>query len=168
MIAVEPDGSLAEWWDAASPVGQKPAHKVGRMPICWGPDSDECVRRAHERFGWFGGGWKVNAELPSTAGFADATSFVRWQDVVGCLEAPGRTITLRFSFMIGLTGALGAAVTYGLVDVASRARSVLTAHRSPACSVAPAPEVWRIRADSSAGHSHHPPHRDHQSLSAMP
>ena len=69
MIAVEPDGSLAGWWDAASNAGQ-PARKVGQMPICWGPDQDECIGRAHEQFRWFGGGWKVNAELPGTAGFA--------------------------------------------------------------------------------------------------
>jgi G6PDH family F420-dependent oxidoreductase len=80
MIAVEPESSLAGWWDAASDAG-RPARKVGQMPICWGPDRDECIRRAHEQFRWFGGGWKVNAELPSTAGFAGATSFVRPGDV---------------------------------------------------------------------------------------
>ena len=51
------------------------------MPICWGPDRYECIRRAHEQFRWFGGGWKVNAELPGTTGFAGATSFVRPKDV---------------------------------------------------------------------------------------
>ena len=84
MIAVEPDGSLAGWWDAASNAGQ-PARKVGQMPICWGPDQDECIGRAHEQFRWFGGGWKVNAELPGTAGFAGATSFVRPEDVAGSI-----------------------------------------------------------------------------------
>ena len=33
MIAVEPDGSLGEWWDAAAGAG-RPARKVGQMPIC--------------------------------------------------------------------------------------------------------------------------------------
>jgi alkanesulfonate monooxygenase SsuD/methylene tetrahydromethanopterin reductase-like flavin-dependent oxidoreductase (luciferase family) len=80
MIAVEPDGSLAGWWDAASGTG-RPARKIGQMPICWGPDRDERIRRAHEQFRWFGGGWKVNAELPGTTGFAGATSFVRPEDV---------------------------------------------------------------------------------------
>jgi hypothetical protein len=47
------------------------------MPVCWGPGRDECIGRAHEQFRWFGGGWKVNAELPGPAGFAGATSFVR-------------------------------------------------------------------------------------------
>ena len=84
MIAVEPDCSLAGWWDAASGTG-RPARKIGQMPICWGPDRDECVRRAHEQFRWFGGGWKVNAELPGTAGFAGATGFVRPEDVAGSI-----------------------------------------------------------------------------------
>ena len=84
MIAVEPDGSLAGWWDAASGTG-RPARKIGQMPICWGPDRDECIRRAHEQFRWFGGGWKVNAELPGTTGFTGATSFVRPEDVAGSI-----------------------------------------------------------------------------------
>ena len=39
------------------------------------------VARAHELFRWFGGGWKVNAELPGTAGFAGASQFVTEDDV---------------------------------------------------------------------------------------
>ncbi len=49
MITVQPDSSLAGWWDAASDAVQ-PARKVGQLPVCWGPDRDECVRRAHEQF----------------------------------------------------------------------------------------------------------------------
>ena len=37
--------------------------------------------RAHDQFRWFGGGWKVNAELPGTAAFAAASQFVRPEDV---------------------------------------------------------------------------------------
>jgi G6PDH family F420-dependent oxidoreductase len=80
MIAVEPDVSLGEWWDASSDAA-RPARKVGQMPICWGPDRDECIRRAHEQFRWFGGGWKVNSELPGPKSFASATEFVRPEDV---------------------------------------------------------------------------------------
>ena len=39
------------------------------------------MRRAHEQFRWFAGGWSVNADLPTTAGFAAATQFVRAEDV---------------------------------------------------------------------------------------
>jgi alkanesulfonate monooxygenase SsuD/methylene tetrahydromethanopterin reductase-like flavin-dependent oxidoreductase (luciferase family) len=61
MIAVEPDGSLAEWWDAASDA-ERPTRKVGQLPVYWGPDRDECVRRAHEQFRWFGGGTDAEQE----------------------------------------------------------------------------------------------------------
>jgi G6PDH family F420-dependent oxidoreductase len=79
MIAVEPEASLARWWDAAS--GRTPSRKVGQLPICWGPDRDERTQRAHELFRWFGSGWKVNAELPGTSAFAAASQFVRPEDV---------------------------------------------------------------------------------------
>ena len=39
------------------------------------------VQTAHEQFRWFAGGWKVNADLPTTAGFAGASQFVRPDDV---------------------------------------------------------------------------------------
>jgi G6PDH family F420-dependent oxidoreductase len=83
MIAVEPDESLAKWWDGAS--GRPPSRKVGQLPISWGPDRDQCVQRAHELFRWFGSGWKVNAELPGTAAFAAASQFVRPEDVAGSI-----------------------------------------------------------------------------------
>lgn len=55
--------------------------KIGQVPVCWDPDRDTAIKRAHEQFRWFGGGWKVNAELPGPAGFAGASQFVREQDV---------------------------------------------------------------------------------------
>lgn len=39
------------------------------------------MARAHEQFRWFAGGWAVNADLPTTAGFAGASKFVREEDV---------------------------------------------------------------------------------------
>ncbi|HEY3530844.1 MAG TPA: TIGR03557 family F420-dependent LLM class oxidoreductase [Nocardioides sp.] len=83
LIAVEPDPQLVTWWDAAT---DKPgSRKIGQLPVCWGPDRDACVARAHELFRWFGGGWKVNAELPGTAGFAGASQFVTQDDVAGSI-----------------------------------------------------------------------------------
>jgi alkanesulfonate monooxygenase SsuD/methylene tetrahydromethanopterin reductase-like flavin-dependent oxidoreductase (luciferase family) len=55
----------------------RPTPSIGQQPICWDPDRDTAVRRAHEQFRWFSGGWKVNSELPGTAGFAAATQYVR-------------------------------------------------------------------------------------------
>lgn len=54
---------------------------VGQIPVCWDPDRDAAVARAHDQFRWFAGGWKVNADLPTPAGFAGATQFVRPEDV---------------------------------------------------------------------------------------
>jgi G6PDH family F420-dependent oxidoreductase len=83
LIAVEPDVQLIQWWDAAT---QKPhSRKIGQLPICWGEDRTACVARAHELFRWFGGGWKVNAELPGPAGFSGATQFVTDEDVADAI-----------------------------------------------------------------------------------
>ncbi|WP_370882607.1 TIGR03557 family F420-dependent LLM class oxidoreductase [Kineosporia succinea] len=80
MISTEPDPELGRGWDAASASGS-PARKVGQLPISWDSDRDAAVQRAHEQFRWFAGGWKVNAEIPSTAGFDAASQFVRPEDV---------------------------------------------------------------------------------------
>jgi G6PDH family F420-dependent oxidoreductase len=79
LIAVEPRTELVEKWHDAG--GAHESRKIGQLPISWDPDRDRAVERAHEQFRWFGGGWKVNAELPSTAGFAAASQFVRPEDV---------------------------------------------------------------------------------------
>ena len=79
LIAVEPQAELVQQWDAAH---DKPhSRKIGQLPVCWGPDRDASIARAHELFRWFGGGWKVNAELPGPAGFAGASQFVREDDI---------------------------------------------------------------------------------------
>jgi len=76
---VEPKPDLVEKWDQA--VGSSESRKIGQIPVCWDTDRDRAVERAHQQFRWFGGGWKVNAELPGPSGFAGATQFVRPEDV---------------------------------------------------------------------------------------
>jgi G6PDH family F420-dependent oxidoreductase len=83
MIATEPKAELTREWDAVRP--GPAARKIGQLPVSWGPDRDAAVKRAHEQFRWFAGGWKVNAELPGPAGFAGATQFVREDDVAGSI-----------------------------------------------------------------------------------
>jgi G6PDH family F420-dependent oxidoreductase len=78
MIAVEPQPELGEMFDAAGGAG-KP--RIGQLPISYGTDRDAAVKRAHSLFRWFGLGWKVNADLPGTAGFDAASQFVREEDV---------------------------------------------------------------------------------------
>jgi G6PDH family F420-dependent oxidoreductase len=86
-IAVEPKADIIESWndvDGAPRVGTD-ARAIGQIPICWDPDEDAAVARAHEQFRWFGGGWSVNADLPTPAGFAGATTYVRPEDVAGSI-----------------------------------------------------------------------------------
>jgi len=80
LIAVEPDAELVSGWDAARS-GRAASRKIGQIPICWGPDRDRAIRRAHELFRWFGGGWHVNADLPTPVAFEAASQFVRTEDV---------------------------------------------------------------------------------------
>jgi G6PDH family F420-dependent oxidoreductase len=82
MIATEPKVELGQMFDAAGGAG-KP--RVGQMPISYGPDKAAAVTRAHSLFRWFGLGWKVNADLPGTAGFDAASQFVREEDVAASI-----------------------------------------------------------------------------------
>ena len=83
LIAAEPEAELVEQLERhrRRPRIGDGARAVGQIPICWDPDKDAAVARAHEQFRWFAGGWSVNADLPTTAGFAAATQFVRPDDV---------------------------------------------------------------------------------------
>ncbi|MFF7590413.1 LLM class F420-dependent oxidoreductase [Kitasatospora purpeofusca] len=78
LIAVEPDPALLDAFDRNGGAG-KP--RVGQLPVCYDPDRNRAVARAHEQFRWFGGGWKVNAELPGPVAFDAASQFVRPDDV---------------------------------------------------------------------------------------
>ncbi len=78
LIATEPKPELVDQFEAAGGAGKK---KVGQMPISFGTDKAAAVTRAHQLFRWFGLGWKVNADLPGTAGFDAASQFVREEDV---------------------------------------------------------------------------------------
>jgi G6PDH family F420-dependent oxidoreductase len=79
LIAVTPDEDLIRQWDQLA--AQRDQRKIAQVPICWDPDRGAALRRAHEQFRWFAGGWKVNAELPGTSAFAAATQFVTEDDV---------------------------------------------------------------------------------------
>jgi G6PDH family F420-dependent oxidoreductase len=83
LIAVEPNADLVSRWDEAR--SGRTSRRIGQLPISWAPDEDDAVRIAHDQFRWFGGGWKVNAELPGPAGFAGATQFVKPEDVAASI-----------------------------------------------------------------------------------
>jgi G6PDH family F420-dependent oxidoreductase len=83
LIAVEPDPELVSTWNdtAGAPRIGGSTRAVGQIPISWGRDRDAAIKVAHEQFRWFGGGWSVNSDLPTPAGFAGASQFVRPEDV---------------------------------------------------------------------------------------
>jgi G6PDH family F420-dependent oxidoreductase len=83
LIAVEPDKELVDGWESHH--SGKSSRKIGQIPICWGPDEKDAVAVAHDQFRWFGGGWGVNADLPTPAGFEAASQFVRPEDVSGAI-----------------------------------------------------------------------------------
>jgi G6PDH family F420-dependent oxidoreductase len=82
LIATEPLPELTEMFEKA---GGGSKDRVGQMPISFGTDKAAAVTRAHELFRWFGLGWKVNADLPGTAGFDAASQFVREEDVASSI-----------------------------------------------------------------------------------
>lgn len=84
LIATEPDAEAFDAWDEAhGPVepGEPKPRKIGQIPISWDTDEEAAVTRAHQQFRWFAGGWKVNADLPTTEAFDAASQFVRPDDV---------------------------------------------------------------------------------------
>jgi G6PDH family F420-dependent oxidoreductase len=105
LIAVEPEGQLISKWDEV--VTARQTRKIGQLPICWNPDKDRAVERAHQQFRWFGGGWKVNAELPGPAGFAGATQFVTPDDVAASIpcgpDVDGIVDSVREFTKVGFT-----------------------------------------------------------------
>jgi G6PDH family F420-dependent oxidoreductase len=82
VIATEPDAALLTAFDRHGGAG-KP--RIGQVPVCYDPDRAAAVRRAHGQFRWFGGGWKVNSELPGPTSFDRATAFVREEDVAASI-----------------------------------------------------------------------------------
>ena len=87
LIAVEPSAELVDAWNDTPEtrrVGEE-ARAIGQIPVCWAPTAEEARELAHEQFRWFGGGWSVNSDLPTPAGFAAASQFVRHEDVASSI-----------------------------------------------------------------------------------
>ena len=78
MIAVQPRVELGEMFDTAGGEG-KP--RVGQLAVSYDTDEPRAVQRVMDQFRWFTGSWRVNAELPLPASFADASRLVRPEDV---------------------------------------------------------------------------------------
>jgi G6PDH family F420-dependent oxidoreductase len=83
LVAVAPEADLVRRWTTKA--GTSDQRRIGQLPICWAADEQTAVKRAHEQFRWFGGGWGVNADLPGPRGFDAASSYVRPEDVAGSI-----------------------------------------------------------------------------------
>lgn len=81
FISTEPDADLVDSWRSAREDMGEGGRIIGQMPLCWGPDKQAAIEKAHDQFRWFAGGWSVNADLPTPAGFEAASVFVRPDDV---------------------------------------------------------------------------------------
>ncbi|WP_053914785.1 LLM class F420-dependent oxidoreductase [Streptomyces sp. TP-A0875] len=82
VIATEPRPDLLAAFDRHGGTGRP---RVGQLPVCYDPDREAAIARAHDQFRWFGSGWKVNAELPHPDAFAAATRFVTPEDVAASI-----------------------------------------------------------------------------------
>jgi G6PDH family F420-dependent oxidoreductase len=85
FISTVPDAALIGAWNAARGSSADASRVIGQLPICWGRDKEAAIRQAHEQFRWFGGGWSVNSDLPTPAGFEGASSVVRPEDVASSI-----------------------------------------------------------------------------------
>ena len=104
LIAVEPDAELVAGWEREHSGAD--SRKIGQVPICWDPDKERAIERAHEQFRWFAGGWAVNADLPTPAG-------LRRREPVRPTRGRGRDDRLRSG--PGRAGRRGPAVLGGRV-----------------------------------------------------
>jgi G6PDH family F420-dependent oxidoreductase len=100
MVGIDPEPELTRMWDAHSQA--RSSRKIAQLPISWDADSDAATARAHELFRWSLGGWKVNAELPGPDAFADASSYVRPEDVaqgIPCGDDVAAIVTAAKKFL---------------------------------------------------------------------
>jgi G6PDH family F420-dependent oxidoreductase len=82
LVQAMPDGDVVRQWNDGHPGGSR---VFGQVPVCWDPDEQAAIERAHAEFRWFGGGSAVNADLPTPAGFTAASQFVRPEDVASSI-----------------------------------------------------------------------------------
>ncbi|MBB5085137.1 TIGR03557 family F420-dependent LLM class oxidoreductase [Nonomuraea endophytica] len=75
LVAVDPDADLVGGFARQG----KPVY--GQLPICFDPDRQAAVERAHRLWRWSVAGWKVMAELPGPVNFAAYADSVRPEDV---------------------------------------------------------------------------------------
>ncbi|MCU1458489.1 MAG: hypothetical protein JWL73_2581 [Actinomycetia bacterium] len=82
IMSNEPRAELVDGWERRQ--GSRGA-TWAEVPFAWGPDADDALRIAHERFRFGNLGWKVMSELPNPVNFDAACKAVRPEDVGGAI-----------------------------------------------------------------------------------
>ena len=82
MIATQPKPELGEMFDDAGGRG-KP--RIGQIALVYDTDEQSAVKRGMDKFRYFTGGWRVNAELPLPASFDEAARTVREDDITSLM-----------------------------------------------------------------------------------
>ncbi|MBK1660921.1 TIGR03557 family F420-dependent LLM class oxidoreductase [Paracraurococcus ruber] len=72
LVVTEPKPELIEAFESVG--GEGP--RYAEVSMCWAPTEREAQETAHRLFRWALTGWPVQAELPTTRGFAAATRHV--------------------------------------------------------------------------------------------
>jgi predicted PurR-regulated permease PerM len=107
-----PGDSTPEVSEASTPGDSTPGESEASIL----GDSEDRIHQATQDRSYQGSEDRLNEAVEAAAVLAEAT---------GGLGAPGRPMNRRSPFFIGMAAAAGVAVTYGLVELTIRARSVL-------------------------------------------
>jgi G6PDH family F420-dependent oxidoreductase len=78
LVSLEPKADLVARFDETAGPG-KP--KYTQIPISYGPDPEEALRRASELWSWGVGGWALLSELPGPRNFEAHARYVRPEDI---------------------------------------------------------------------------------------
>jgi G6PDH family F420-dependent oxidoreductase len=98
LFTTEPSTELLDAWKKAGGKGPR----YCEVALSWARTEEEALRVAHERFSFGVHGWKLNAELPTPAGFEAAARTVRPEDVkemVACGPDPERHVAAVKKFV---------------------------------------------------------------------
>lgn len=77
MVAAQPAHDLVRMFSQAGGDGRRYA----QVPLCYGPDEQECRKLAREQWRWAVPGWAVMSELPDPRSFEAATRTVTEDDI---------------------------------------------------------------------------------------
>ena len=133
LIAVEPNKDLVDAWHDARRATGLPGdvRVIGQIPICWDPDRDAAIARAHDQFRWFAG--RLGGQLrPADDGRVRGRDAVRASPKTSPNPSRAARISTRSSTRSASTGR-PASPTSRWCRSATRARSCSSRRRPDRC-----------------------------------